>query len=560
MDKIRILALGDFVGVTANMFVYHYLPDGKEKNDQILIVDCGMGFPERNILGVDLIIPDFEYVLSRKNKIQAIVLSHGHEDHIGALPFLLPDLPNNIPVYGSRLAAALVRGKLEEKGISGRVEEYNENKQINAGKFKIDSARVNHSLPDTYHLFIQTPSGNFYHGTDFKLDFTPPDGVLPQVSKIADFGKKGVRCLLSDCLGSEKRGHSPSETILNQTFNEEIHRSKGRVFITAISSNIYRWEAAIEASKRDGRKIALVGMSIQKNVEIARKLGYLKNLHADDITSYHQAIKMPVDKVTFLIAGSLGQTGSSLDRVVLGKHKIKVKEGDKFIFSSPDYVPGTSGAVAQLINELFKQGAEVVYEELGETLHVSGHGYQRELSLLADLVKPDYYLPIGGEWRHAHKYRELIGKMGVDEKRVIIPRDEVVPTFAANGELDMSYHHQNRRVLIDGLGIGDVGKTVLRDRRNLAEDGIIVIIMLIDSQNYKLTDKPTVASRGFVYLKESKQLLAEIEKKAGRVYNQAKKPTFNYQTVRYEVQGQLEEFVKSKTGREPIILPVILEV
>ncbi len=560
MNKLRILSLSHFIGVTANMYVYHYLPNGEEKNDQLLIVDCGMGFPERQTLGVDLIIPDFDYVLKRKNKIQGIILTHGHEDHIGALPFLLPDLPNNIPVYGPRLAAALVRDKLDEKNISAPIKEYNENKQVSLGSFKIDSARVSHSLPDSYHLFIQTPMGNFYHGADFKLDFTPPDGVLPQISKIAEFGKKGVACLLSDCLGAEKRGHSPSETILNQPFNDEIHRAKGRVFITAISSNIYRWEAAVKASKKDGRKIALVGMSIQKNVETAIKLGYLKNLRRDDLVNYHQAIKMPEDKVTFLIAGSLGQTGSSLDRVVLGKHKIKVREGDTFIFSSPDYVPGTSGAVFRLINDLFKQGAEVVYEELGETLHVSGHGYQRELSLLADLVKPDYYIPIGGEWRHAHKYQELIGKMGVDMKKVIIPREEVVPTFTDNGGVDLSYRHQNRRVLIDGLGIGDVGKTVLRDRRNLAEDGILVIILLADGQNYELVDKPTVASRGFVYLKQSKQLLGQIEKKAGKIYNQARKPTFDFQTVRHEVQAKLEEFIKTKTGREPIILPVILEV
>ncbi len=560
MDKLRIVSLSQFTGVTANMYVYHYLPNGQEKNDQLLIVDCGMGFPERSTLGVDLIIPDFDYVLSRKNKIQGILVTHGHEDHIGALPFLMPDLPSNIPVYGPRLAAALIRGKFEEKNISAPVKEYNENKPVKMGQFKIDSARVTHSLPDSYHLLIQTPVGNFYHGADFKLDFTPPDGVLPQVDKIAEFGKKGVTCMLSDCLGAEKQGHSPSESILNQPFNDEINRAKGRVFVTAISSNIYRWEAAIEASKKDGRKIALVGMSIQKNVDVAKKLGYLKNLHKGDLVNYHQAKKMPEDKITFLIAGSLGQTGSSLDRVVLGKHSLKVREGDTFIFSSPDYVPGTSGAVFRLINDLFKQGAEVVYEELGETLHVSGHGYQRELSLLADLVKPEYYIPIGGEWRHAHKYRELIGKMGVSEKKVIIPREDVMPTFSTDGGIDLSYRHRNRRVLIDGLGIGDVGKTVLRDRRILAEDGILVIILLASSENYQLVDKPTVASRGFVYLKESKQLLGEIEKEAGKLYKEASEPTFDYQTVRHAVQGQLEEFVKNKTGREPIILPVILEV
>lgn len=560
MDALRIVASNNFSDVTTNMFVYHYLPDGKEENDQILVVDCGFGFPERETLGVDLVIPDFDYLKKRKDKIRAIVLTHGHQDHIGALPFLLPELPNRVKVFGSKLTTAMVKDSLQEKDVKADIKEFTPDQQIEAGKFKIRAARVTHSLPDSYHLLIETPAGNFYHGADFKLDLTPPDGIQPELGRMAEFGQKKVQCLLSDCLGAEKKGHSPSERILNEVFEEEIHQAKGRVFVTAISSNVYRWQGAVNASKKYGRKIALVGMSIQKNVEIARELGYLKNLHDNDLVDYYHALKMPDDKITFLIAGSLGQTGSSLSRVVLGKHKIKVKKGDKFIFSSPDYIPGTSGAVSRLINQLVKLGAELVYEELGETLHVSGHGSQQELAMLANLVSPRYYLPIGGEPKHAFQYKNLIGKMGFKEDNVLIPEEDKMPTFWENGKVDFSYQYKARRVLIDGLGIGDVGETVLRDRRILSKDGMIVLIINVDSETKKLIEEPTVASRGFVYMKESKQLLGKIEKVAAKAYNKAKDPVYDFDNIRYQVQGEVEEFVKQKTGREPIILPVLLEI
>ncbi len=560
MDALRIVASNNFSEVTTNMFAYHYLPDGKEENDQILVVDCGIGFPERGTLGVDLVIPDFTYLLKRKDKIRAIVLTHGHQDHIGALSFLLPDLPKKVSVFGSKLAAAMVKDKLNESGVQANVKEFTPEQQIRAGKFKVSAARVTHSLPDCYHLLIETPAGNFYHGTDFKFDLTPPDGIQPELGRIAAFGKKNIRCLLSDCLGAEKKGHSPSERILNEVFEEEIHQAKGRVFVTAISSNVYRWQAAVNASKKYGRKIALVGMSIQKNVEIARKLGYLKNLNDQDLVDYYKALKMPDDKVTYLIAGSLGQAGSSLSRVVLGKHKIKVKKEDKFIFSSPDYVPGTSDAVLRLINQLIKLKAEVVYEELGETLHVSGHGSQQELAMLANLVAPEYYLPIGGEARHAFQYKALINKMGENADNVLLPKENKMPTFWENGKVDFSYQYQARRVLIDGLGIGDVGETVLRDRRILSKDGMIVLILNIDSETKELIEGATVASRGFVYMKESKKLLGKIEKVAAKSYNKAREPVYDFNNIRYQVQGELEEYVKQETGREPIILPVLLEI
>lgn len=557
MDNLRIVAPNKFGGVNTNLFAYHYLPDGKERNDQILIVDCGIGFPGAEDLGVDVMVPDVTYLKKRANKIVGMVLSHGHEDHVGALPYVLPEIKAEFPIFGAKFTAALSNSILEEANINKRVEEFKSDQRLTFGKFSVQFARVNHAIPDTFHLFIQTPVGNYYHGTDFKLDPTLGGDQSSELDKISEFGKRGVNVLVSDCLGIEHPGFSPSEQELNRVFEEEVRTAKGRVFITAISSSIGRWQKTINAATKFGRKISPVGYSVIKKTEIARKTGYL-DLKKSDLVEYHKALDMPDDKIAFLIAGSQGQTGSSLDRVAIGKHQIKIKKGDKFIFSSPDYVPGSR--VYALIDNLFKQGAEVAYEELGKELHFSGHGYRKEYVLLAKLIQPKYFIPIGGDPRHLYLYRQVMERIGFDPKRVLIPEGGKMPEFSQDGKVNFDYKLKARKILIDGLGIGDVGRTVLRDRRNLAEDGIIVLILLVNSENHQLVDKPTVASRGFVYLKQSKQLLGQIEKKAGKIYNQARKPTFDYQTIRQEVQGELEEFVKSKTGREPIILPVILEV
>lgn len=559
MNAVRIISLGGFTKVTENLYAYHFLPDGKEENDQILVVDCGVGFPEEDKLGVDLVIPDVSYLEKRKEKIVGVLLTHGHEDHIGALPFVMPVLSEHTPIFGSRLTVALAKIKLEEFGIKNRLIVFNHQETLRLGVFAIDFARVTHSLPDSFHFLIQTPAGNFYHGSDFKFDLTPPDGVKSDLGKIADMAKKRVTVLLSDCLGSEKEGHSPSETTLNKIFENEFQNSKGRVFVTAISSNVYRWQRAIDVSKRFGRKIALVGLSIEKNINVTKELGYL-NFDNRDIVEYKKALKMPDNQVTFLIAGSLGQTGSSLERVILGKHKIVIKEGDKVIFSSPDYIPGTSSAINRLINSLIDQGAEVVYREMGEPLHVSGHGSRQELALLANLVSPEYVLPIGGERKHVHSYAGLAEEIGFRKNQIIMPKSGEVPTFWSNGQVDLNFKFKERMVLIDGLGIGDVGKTVLRDRKILAKEGMIVIIILTDNKTKLLSEKPMVVSRGFVYVKESKVLLGQIEEETARVFSEASVPIFDIDNIRYQIQSRVEQFVYEKTGRQPMVLPVLLEV
>ncbi|MFH1602022.1 MAG: ribonuclease J [Candidatus Shapirobacteria bacterium] len=437
MDKLRIIALGEFSRVTGNLFAYHYLPNGQEQNDQILLVDCGLSFVQEDNPEVECLGPDISYLEQRKEKILGLVLTHGHEDHIGSLASALPKI-GPFPIWATKLTAALCNSRLEESNVNASFRLINTSESFSLGCFDLTPIRVTHSLPETHHFFIKTPVGNFYHGADFKFDLTPPDGIKPELAKIGQLCREPVLALLSDCLGAEKKGYSPSESVLNEMFEQEIGKAKGRVFVTAISSNFYRWQKAIEASIKTGRKIAMVGYSIRKNLQIARSLGYL-HLGKNTIIDERRIKRIPDQRLTVLIAGSLGQAGSSLDRVSIGEHRVKVKKGDKFIFSSPDYIPGTSAAIFQIINNLIEQGAEVVYEELGEELHVSGHGYQKELALLIGLTSPRFLLPIGGEWRHRRQYAKLAEKMGYSSERILLPKEGTFPTFTKGGLVDFNF-------------------------------------------------------------------------------------------------------------------------
>lgn len=557
-DSVRIASLGGFGDVTQNMFVYEYIPNGDQNKSQIIIVDAGVGFPEEDAFGVDLQIPDTQYLQDKKDRILGIFITHGHEDHIGAIRFILPILGKNIPIYAPKLAAAFIDARLAESNVRANLHVYDGKSEIKAGPFTVDPVVVTHSIPDTFHLAIDTPMGVFYHGSDFKLDVFPLDNKPSDIRHMAHVGDKKVICLLSDSLGSDHEGFSPSERSIAENFKREIVTSPGRVFVTSISSNIVRWSQAIEYAKSVGRKIVVVGFSIDRAIGIARELGYV-NLTDADMIPLERAKNFPDNKLIFLVAGFAGQPDSALSKIVMGKHRIKIKPGDKVIFSSPDYIPGTTTGIYEMIDNLARQGADVTYGEK-EELHVSGHGYQKEHAILISLVKPTYLLPIGGNFRHVKSYQSMAKNLGYKEEQVIMPDYDATVTFHGNGTVDTNFRIPLRKVLIDGLGIGDVGTTVLRDRKLLAEDGMISIIMLVDSQTGTLHKEPVILSRGFVFVKESSDLLNYLKQEVVSKFQQVTSKPANFDFIREEIQAYVETIIHQKTGREPMVLPLVIEV
>ena len=558
-DSVRISSLGGFGDVTQNMFVYEFIPSGDASKSQIIIVDCGVGFPEEDAFGVDLQIPDTHYLQDKKDRILGIFITHGHEDHIGAIRFILPILGQNIPVYAPKLAAAFIEARLGEVQIRANLQTYDESTlPITKGIFTVDPIRVTHSIPDTYHFAITTPMGIFYHGSDFKLDLFPLDGKGADYQHIARIGEGKVIALMSDSLGSDHEGWSPSEGSIAQNFKQEIVSAKGRVFVTSISSNIVRWAKAIEYGKSVGRKIVIVGFSVDRAINIAKDLGYV-TLTETDIVPLERVKNFAENKLLFLVAGFAGQPDSALSKMIMGKHRVKVKSGDKVIFSSPDYIPGTTSNIYNMIDILSKMGAEVVYGEK-EELHVSGHGYQKEHALLINLLKPKYLLPIGGNYRHLKCYQQMAKKLGYTDEQVILPDFDASATFHSNGTVDTNYHISIRKVLIDGFGVGDVGTTVLRDRKLLAEDGMFSVVLLMDKESGQLSKPPVILSRGFVFMKENTELMDFLKLEVSNKFKQSTSTPANMDFIREEVQGYLEEIIYKKTGRQPMVLPLVIEV
>lgn len=558
-DSVRISALGGFGGVTQNMYAYEYIPNGDTSKSQIIIVDCGVGFPEEDAFGVDLQIPDTHYLEDKKDRISGIFITHGHEDHIGAIRFILPILGKEIPIYAPKLAAAFIESRLTEISMQSNLHVYDDNTPVIVkGPFTVDPVRVTHSIPDTYHFAITTPIGIIYHGSDFKFDLFPLDGKGADYRHIARIGEKKVLVLLSDSLGSDHEGYSPSESSIAEHFKREIVGAKGRVFVTSISSNIVRWSQAIEYAKGSGKKIVVVGFSVEKAIGIAKDLGYLK-LNDNDIIPVDRAKNFPDSKLLFLVAGFAGQPDSALSKMVMGKHRIKIKSGDKVIFSSPDYIPGTTSNIYSMIDVLSKMGAEVNYGEK-EELHVSGHGYQKEQALLVSLLSPKYLLPIGGNYRHQKSYQTMAKSLGYPEEDVITPDYDTSVTFNGNGSYDTSFHIPLRKILIDGLGVGDVGTTVLRDRKLLAGDGMFSVVLLINGQTGELTKDPVILSRGFVFMKENTELMNFIKQEVVNKFKESTSAPANFDFIREQIQAYIESIIYEKTGRQPMVLPLVIEV
>lgn len=557
-DALRITSLGSFGEVTQNMFVYEFAPGGNFANSKIIIVDCGVGFPEEDEFGVDLQIPDTSYLDDKKDRIQAIVITHGHEDHIGAIRFILPILGKNIPVHAPKLASAFIQARLMETSQKINLRTYEEKSILKFDSFTVQPIRVNHSIPDTFHLSIKTSLGVFYHGSDFKFDLFPMDGKHADYEAISRIGNnEDVVCLLSDALGADHPGFSPSERSIADNFENEIKSAKSRVFVTSISSNVLRWKQAIDYGKRNGRKVVVVGFSVDRAIKVAQQLGYI-NLNRNDTVPLNRIKNFRDNQLIFLVAGFAGQPNSALSKIVMGKHRVKINKGDKVIFSSPDYIPGTSANIYHMIDNLAKMGAQVAYGQ-EEDLHVSGHGYQKDHALLINLLRPKYILPIGGNYRHIRAFQLMCQDLGRKEDQFIMPESDDTVTFS-HGRYDTNKKIVLRKVLIDGFGVGDVGTTVLRDRRILAEDGMFSVVLLVDTTKGVLIKEPVLLSKGFVFAKENQQLLDVLKKEVVERFKQSVGKPINIEFVRQKIQAHLEESIFKHTGRQPMILPLLIEV
>lgn len=555
-DSLRIIPLGGIGNVTKNMFVYEYRYDGKIRD--ILIVDCGIGFPDPEMYGVDVVIPDLRYLLNKKQFIRGLVFTHGHDDHIGAIPYLYDQL-KGIPMFATTLTAAFANIKLKEVRVNERVKAVSFDSSLTLGPFHISFVRVTHSVPDTAHLIIETPVGVFYHGSDFKFDMTPLDGKPSELGKINAAGGKGVLCLLTDALGSERPGQTPSEQTIRQTIEKELSLSQGKVLFTTQSSNISRIQLAIEIAIGYKRHIAFFGRSVDQNVEEAVKLGYMR-FPREALVRDRDLKRLPAVKQFLVVAGSQGQVDSALARIANDDHRfVHLDETDTVIFSA-DPIPGHENDVNNLIDQIYRKGARVSYSDIMEDLHVSGHGSQVDLMLLLSALTPRFVMPIGGTFKHLMQYRRLAQDLGYDKRDVLVPEEGQVLEFRTGQKPRIVDQLDLENVMVDGLGIGDVGDIVLRDRQTIAKEGIVVVVVPIEKSTGRVTNEPDIISRGFVFIKESGGLVKQARRVVSQSIRLKKGRMLDWQFVRRQIEENLARFLKKETGRSPLIVPVVVEV
>lgn len=547
MDKVTYIPLGGAGKVTKNMHVF-------ETEQDILIIDCGIGFPESDQLGVDVLIPDISYLRGKKNKIRGIVISHAHEDHIGGLPYVIEDL-GRPPIYATQLPLSFIRNKLEERNLLNGQSLHLINPDdgpFKLGGFEIDPYRVNHSVPDALGLFLRTPAGNIVFAPDFKFDWTPVDGVLFDIGKIARLSADGVQVLFSDSLGSLRTGYTESEQKIQEAFEREMEDADGQVFITTMSSNISRMQQAINASVKYGRRVVPVGRSVDQNLEIATRLGYIK-APKGTVLPLEKSRRVPGKKLTYIVAGSFGQRGSALDRIAKGEHRrLQIHEKAVVIFSA-DPIPGVYDVVGDLIDDLTEAGARVVYSEIQDDLHVSGHGSQGDLSTLMGIVRPKFFVPIGGSYRHQRGYLKLAEKMGFDPKTVFELRQNNTIDITTD-DAKWGAKVATKDIFVDGNLVGDVGPRVLDDRLQLAEGGMLVLILQKGVEG-NLADWVGVVTRGMVYVANADSIIDDV-----RVLVQKQirgKKVSDWANVRSNVEQRVQSFVKEKIGREPLIVATL---
>ena len=551
-ESIKIAFLGGLNEVGKNMTLYEF-------NGDIIIVDCGMAFPDQDMLGVDIVLPDFAYAEQNASKIKGIFVTHGHEDHIGGLPYLLKTL--NVPIYGTKLTIGLIQGKLKEHGLlkDAKLNVVTPGQRVDIGAFNVECIHVNHSIPDALAFAIRCKAGTIFQTGDFKIDSTPIDGGMIDLSRISQIGEENVLCLLSDSTNAERPGYTVSEKKVGESFETLFQKAEGkRIIVATFASNIHRVQQIIDVAGLLGKKVALSGRSLENVARIAQELGYM-NIPDGLLMTIDKVRQYPPDGIVIITTGSQGEPMSTLARMAFSDHrKIEINSNDYVIISATP-IPGNEKTVNKVINELMKLGADVVYEKMYD-VHVSGHACQEELKILLGLLKPKYFIPVHGEQKHLRKHAGIAASMGMDKKNILIADNGNVVELNESG-IKMAANVPAGRVLVDGYGVGDVGSVVMRDRKHLALDGLIIVSAAVSIANRSIVSTPEIVSRGFVYVKESEQLIEDAKKIALSTINDClNRNISDAGIIKAKLRDDLSRLMYERTKRSPMILPVIVEI
>ena len=550
-SNLKIIALGGLDEIGKNITVFEY-------EDEIILVDCGLEFPDDDMLGVDLVIPDFTYLVKNQDKIKGLFVTHGHEDHIGSIPYLLKEV--NIPIYATRLTAKLIEHKLEEHKLlsSAKINVVEQGQTINAGKMQVEFIRSSHSIPDACMLAIHTPAGIVIHTGDFKVDYTPIDGQKMDLGRLAELGDKGVLALLSDSTNAERKGFTMSERTIGPVFDKLFEGCKKRIVVATFASNVHRVQQIVNSAVKYGRKVAVSGRSMINMIEAARELNYIDA--PDDIFIDIDLIKNYNDEqLVIMTTGSQGETMSALTRMANGEHKKVTLTSNDLVIISANPIPGNEKSVSKVIDQLMKIGVEVVYSALAD-VHVSGHACQEEQKLIMTLTKPKYFIPVHGEYRQLMAHRDTAIEVGIPKENIFITGNGRI--LELNDEkAEFTGTVPSGRVMVDGLGVGDVGNIVLRDRQHLSQDGLIIIVMGMSSNTGEIVSGPDVISRGFVYVRESENLMEQVKDYIRDELEELENNHItDWTTIKSTLRDDVRDFVFTRTKRNPMILPIILEV
>ena len=544
---VRVIPLGGLEEIGKNITLY-------ECGDDMILVDCGMAFPDDDLPGIDLVIPDFTYVIKNKEKIRGLFITHGHEDHIGSIPYLLKEI--DLPVYGTRLTLGLVEGKLKEHGIKGDLRVCSPTDRVKAGCFDVEFIHVNHSIPDSVGFAIRCPGGLFVHTGDFKIDTTPIDGDVIDLARFGELGAEGVTMLLTDSTNAEREGFTPSERTVGNSFENLFSQAQNkRIIVATFSSNIHRIQQIIDEAVRCSRKVAVSGRSMINVVSVASELGYL-NVPEGVLIDIDSIRKYPPENIVIITTGSQGEPMSALHRMAFSDHrKVDVGPGDLIIISATP-IPGNEKTVSRVVNELMKLGAEVIYERM-YYVHVSGHACAEEIKLIHTLTKPKYYMPLHGEYKHLVKNAKIAESLGTDKKNIVIAQIGNVVEVTENNVKIVNTVPAGR-MLVDGYGVGDVGNIVLKDRKHLAEDGLIAVVMTIDGVSGDILAGPDIVTRGFVYVREAEELIIDAKRVVCNVLDSYQGR--DWSTIKQKVRDDLSRYLYERTKRSPMILPIIMEI